>query len=52
MSIYENQALFGDIDTFLTRAGFRLLNLYELYTQPDGQISSGDAVYLNTRNFV
>lgn len=52
VSIYENQALFGDIDTFLARAGFQLLNFYELYTQPDGQISSGDAVYLNTRHLV
>lgn len=49
--LYENQPLFGDIDLFLRNAGFRLLNLYELYTHPDGQLTSGDAVYLNTRYF-
>jgi len=49
--LYEKQPLFGDIDLFLRNAGFRLLNLYELYTHPDGQLTSGDAVYLNTRYF-
>lgn len=49
--LYENQPLFGDIDVFLRQAGFRLLNLYDLYTHPDGQLTSGDAVYLNVRNF-
>jgi FkbM family methyltransferase len=49
--LYEEQPLFGDIDLFLRRNGFRLLNLYELYTQSDGQLTAGDAVYLNTRVF-
>lgn len=49
--LYENQPLFGDIDLFLRNAGFRLLNLYELYTHSDGQLTSGDAVYLNTCYF-
>jgi FkbM family methyltransferase len=49
--LYEGQPLFGDIDIFLRNEGFILLNLYELYTHPDGQLTSGDAVYLNSRYF-
>jgi FkbM family methyltransferase len=49
--IYENQALFTDIDSFLSKEGFRIFNFYELYTQSDGQLSAGDALYLNTRHF-
>jgi FkbM family methyltransferase len=45
--LYEGQPLFGDIDIFLRSRGFLLLNLYELYTHPDGQLTSGDAVYYN-----
>lgn len=47
-SPYDNQSLFGDIDVFLRSRGFRMLNLYELYTHPDGQLAAGDAVYLNS----
>jgi FkbM family methyltransferase len=50
-SLYEDQPLFGDIDVFLRSNGFRLFNLYELYTQPDGQLTAGDAVYLNSNYF-
>ena len=49
--MYENQPLFGDIDTFLRGKGFRIFNVYELYTQHDGQLSAGDAVFLNTTYF-
>ncbi len=49
--LYDGQPLFGDIDVFLRTHGFRLLNLYELYSHPDGQLTAGDAVYLNTRYF-
>jgi hypothetical protein len=49
--LYNGQPLFGDVDVCLRQAGFRLLNLYELWTQPDGQLTAGDAVYLNTRYF-
>ena len=49
--LYENQPLFGDIDVFLRERGFSLLNLYELWTHPDGQLTSGDAIYLNSRYF-
>lgn len=47
--LYEGQPLFGDIDVFLRNKGFKLSNLYELYTYPDGQLTSGDALYLNMR---
>jgi len=49
--LYEGQALFADIDAYLRGHGFRLLNLYELFTHPDGQLTAGDAVYLNERVF-
>jgi FkbM family methyltransferase len=49
--LYEGQPLFGDIDIFLRQHGFKLLNLYDLWTQEDGQLTAGDAVYLNTRYF-
>lgn len=49
--LYENQPLFGDLDVFLRERGFFLLNLYELWTHPDGQLTSGDAIYLNSRYF-
>lgn len=49
--LYEGQAVFGEIDTFLRERGFQLLNLYELWTHPDGQLTAGDAVYLNMRYF-
>jgi hypothetical protein len=43
--------LFADVDAFLRGAGFRLYNLYDLYTHEDGQLLQGDAVYLNTQFF-
>jgi len=49
--LYEGQPLFADIDQFLRAQGFRLFNLYELYTQQSGQLTVGDAVYLNNRYF-
>lgn len=51
VSLYDGQPLFGDIDVFLRAHSFRLLNLYELYTHPDGQLTAGDAVYLNNNYF-
>jgi FkbM family methyltransferase len=49
--LYEKQPLFADIDEYLRRYDFRLYNLYELWTQQDGQLTAGDAVYLNSRFF-
>jgi FkbM family methyltransferase len=51
ISLYENQPLFSDIDIFLRRHEFQLFNLYELWTQQDGQLTAGDAVYINNRFF-
>lgn len=51
VTLYDGQPLFADIDSYLCSRGFRLLNLYELYTHPDGQLTAGDAVYLNCRYF-
>ena len=49
--LYKEQPLFGDVDVFLRNQGLFLLNLYELWTHPDGQLTSGDAIYLNSRYF-
>lgn len=45
--LYENQPLFSDIDIFMRENGFRLLNFYDMYTHDDGQLTSGDAIYVN-----
>jgi FkbM family methyltransferase len=50
--LYDGQPLFSDIDLFLREQDFKLFNLYELWTQEDGQLTAGDAAYLNTRYFV
>ncbi|NQU45014.1 FkbM family methyltransferase [bacterium] len=47
LPLYEEQGLFADVDTFLRGQGFRLFNLYDLFTQEDGQLTAGDALYLN-----
>lgn len=49
--LYQGQPLFAEIDIFLRQGGFRLFNLYDLYTQADGQLTAGDAVYINSRCF-
>ena len=49
--LYENQPLFGEIDLFLRAKGFLLFNLYELWTQQDGQLTAGDAIFLNEKYF-
>jgi FkbM family methyltransferase len=49
--LYDNQPLFADVDVFIRAQGFRMLNLYELWSHPDGQLTSGDATYLNMRFF-
>ncbi len=49
--LYEGQPLFAEIDQFMRRHHFRLLNLYGLFTQKDGQLTSGDALYLNCAIF-
>lgn len=49
--LYEGQPLFSDIDLFLRQNGFKLLNLYDLWTHPDGQLTAGDAIYLNLKYY-
>ncbi len=51
LMLYEGQPLFAEIDLFLRKHDFRLFNLYELWTQSDGQLTAGDAVYLNQKYF-
>jgi len=47
--LYQNQPLFSDLEQFLRSCGFRLYNLYELWTHPDGQLTAGDALFINHR---
>jgi len=49
--LYDGQPLFSDIDAFLREHNFKLYNLYDLWTHTDGQLTSGDALYINTRYF-
>lgn len=47
--LYDGQPLFADVDAFLRAAGFRLFHLYDVWSHPDGQVTSGDAIYVNER---
>jgi hypothetical protein len=49
--LYDGQPLFGDLDVHLRGAGFRLFHLYDVWSHPDGQVTSGDALYVNGRFF-
>lgn len=49
--IYEENAMCWEIDRFLRENGFALYNYYELYTRLGGNLSGGDAIYLNTAHF-
>ncbi len=48
IAMYDGQPLFGDVDTYLRSKGFALHNLYDLWTLQNGQLTSGDALYVNT----
>jgi FkbM family methyltransferase len=45
ISLYEDQPLFSEVELFLRSHGFGLHNLYNLWTRPEGQLSSGDALF-------
>jgi len=45
--LYDNAPLMKDIWEMLNNMGFRLYNLYELWTQQsDGQLTAGDAIFI------
>ena len=48
---YKDQPLFAEIDMFLRENGFKIFNLFDLSTHSDGQLTSGDAIYLNVNFF-
>ncbi len=50
-ALYESQPLFSEVEQYLRARGFRLFNLYELWTHTDGQMTSGDAIFVNERYF-
>jgi FkbM family methyltransferase len=47
--LYDGQPLFADVDAHLRGRGFRLFHLYDVWSHPDGQITAGDALYVNER---
>lgn len=51
IQLYKEQPTFSDIDTFLREHGFFIFNLYELYTRKNGQLTAGDAIYLNDKYY-
>jgi len=51
VSMYDGQALFGDIDVFLRERNFGLFNFSSLWYTGCGQITAGDSLYLNKKYF-
>ncbi len=51
ISLYDGQPTFGDVDAFMRSKGFRLFSLYELWYHPAGQVTAGDAIYVNERYY-
>lgn len=49
--LYDRQPLFADVDAFLRAAGFRLFHLYHVWSHPDGQVTTADALYVNERHY-
>ena len=45
-TVYEGQALFGDIHQFLTTRRFNLYSIYGFYFAPSGQLIHADALYV------
>jgi len=45
--LYNNQPLFSDIAMYLSANNFRLFNLYDLWTHPHGQLTAGNAIFIN-----
>jgi hypothetical protein len=48
---YKNAPYFSDIDEYLRKNNFVLLNLYNPYTHEDMQLTGADAVFLNKKFF-
>lgn len=45
--LYDNSALFGDVDAIMRQNGYRLFNLYNLATkEQDWQLNGADALYV------
>lgn len=47
--IYNNSALFSEIDQFLRECGFQLYNFYDVETWSSGEIAWADAIYVNKK---
>jgi hypothetical protein len=44
---YENGCIFSELERFLRENGFFFYQFYELWTQPDGRLAGGDALFLS-----
>lgn len=49
LSMYDGQSDFTGIHEYLVAKGYRLLNLYDQWTLPGGQLEAADALYLNEK---
>ena len=47
MAHYENAPLFHDISSFLSKYGYSLFDIYDLYRAKNGQIRYGDALFVS-----
>ncbi len=48
---YKDAPRFSEVELFLREHKFLLFNFYDLYTNPDGQLTTGDAIFINNRYF-
>jgi FkbM family methyltransferase len=48
---YKNAPYFSDIEAYLRKNNFTLLNLYNPYTHPNMQLTAADAVFINKSFF-
>jgi FkbM family methyltransferase len=47
LPVYENQTLFGDIEDHLTRVGYRLFGIYEMYRERNGCLDFCNALFVS-----
>lgn len=49
VKLYQDQPLFSDICRYLDQYGYSLYNIYNTSNAPDGQLVSGDAIFINKK---
>ncbi|MBI4050178.1 MAG: FkbM family methyltransferase [Candidatus Doudnabacteria bacterium] len=48
---YAGAPRFSELEMFLREHNFRLFNFYDCHTYPDGQLTTGDALFINNAHF-